>query len=61
MYMYMYMYICNVFQASLQRAHDDVELCLTGARQEISSLKATVSQMVADAATVHCQLEAVKV
>ena len=48
-------------QASLQRAHDDVEVCLAGARQEISSLKTTISQMVADATTVHCQLEAVKV
>ena len=52
---------CTFVQASLQRAHDDVEVCLAGARQEISSLKTTISQMVADATTVHCQLEAVKV
>ena len=48
-------------QVSLQRAHDDVEVSLASARQEIASLKTTVSQMVADASTMQCQLEAVKV
>ena len=46
---------------SLQRAHDDLEVSLASARQEASSLKTTVSQMVADASTINCQLEAVKV
>ena len=48
-------------QVSLQRSYDEVDFSLAGARQEVSSLKSTVSQMVADASTIHCQLEAVKV
>ena len=44
-------------QVSLQRSYDEVDFSLAGARPEGSSLKSTVSQMVADA---HSQ-QAVKI
>ena len=75
MYMYIYKCMCmfaaihwshvqlhvGFLQASLQRAQDDVVASLASARQEIGSLKTTVSQMATDASAIHCQLEAVKV
>ena len=51
----------SITQASLQKAFDEIGANLASECQENASLKSTVSQMVADAAVVQCQLEAVKV
>ena len=48
-------------KSALQRSHDDLESNLKGARSEVVSLKATVSQMAADASAIQCQLGATKV
>ncbi|CAI8020879.1 Kinesin-like protein KIN-14N [Geodia barretti] len=52
--------LAKMSKASLQRAYNDAETNLTGACQEISTLKLNVSQMVTNATVAHSQLEAMK-
>ena len=48
-------------KSALQRSHDQLEAELSASRAEGTSLKATVSQMAADASAIQCQLDATKV
>lgn len=55
------MEMLKLSKSALQRSHDDLESNLKGARSEVISLKATISQMAADASAIQCQLGATKV